>query len=270
MPADQDQPSLQPSLTRRRFLAVGATGLAALAVGACDEPTQPDTPLGSARLFERPGTPTETTTPGTHQLGVEPGRDGLLYVPANYSPAEPAPLVVLFHGASGSGAGALPLLQWTADESNLVLLAPDSRGRSWDLIEGSYGDDIAFLDAALRETFGRVAIDPTRIAVGGFSDGASYALSVGLSNGDLFDHVLAFSPGFQLPSRRQGRPRVFISHGIQDPVLPIGRTSRRIVPELRRRGYEVRYEEYAGGHSLPPQSIRDVALDFLIDGWASD
>jgi predicted esterase len=34
------------------------------------------------------------------------------------------------------------------------------------------------------------------LAVSGFSDGASYALSIGPANGDLFTHVMAFSPGF--------------------------------------------------------------------------
>jgi hypothetical protein len=56
-------------------------------------------------------------------------------------------------------------------------------------------------------------VDPTRLAVGGFSDGTSYALSLGLTNGDLFSHVLAFSPGFAVPARRRGRPRLFLSHG---------------------------------------------------------
>lgn len=40
-----------------------------------------------------------------------------------------------------------------------------------------------------------VAIDPAHVAIGGFSDGASCALSLGLVNGDLFTHVMAFSPG---------------------------------------------------------------------------
>jgi phospholipase/carboxylesterase len=34
------------------------------------------------------------------------------------------------------------------------------------------------------------------VALGGFSDGASYALSLDLTNGDLFASLIAFSPGF--------------------------------------------------------------------------
>jgi predicted esterase len=85
------------------------------------------------------------------------------------------------------------------------------------------------------------AIDPARVAIGGFSDGASYALSLGLTNGDLFSHVLAFSPGFMAPAGQEGSPRIFVSHGTRDAVLPIDRCSRRIVPTLRRAGYDVAY-----------------------------
>jgi predicted esterase len=93
------------------------------------------------------------------------------------------------------------------------------------------------------------------VAVAGFSDGASYALSIGLASGDLFAHVLAWSPGFLAPSDAVGRPRVFVSHGIHDRVLPIDRCSRRLVPVLRADGYDVHYQEFDGGHSVPPDVL---------------
>src|SRR6202030_4387442 len=46
--------------------------------------------------------------------------------------------------------------------------------------------------------------------------------------------------------------RIYISHGTADTVLPIDRCSRRIVPALRAAGYEVTYEEFDGGHTVPP------------------
>jgi predicted esterase len=106
--------------------------------------------------------------------------------------------------------------------------------------------------------FSRYAVDPGRIAVGGFSDGASYALSLGITNGDLFGHVLAFSPGFMAPAAQVGFPRVFVSHGAHDTVLPVDRCSRRIVPELERAGYDVRYREFEGGHVVPPEIGREA------------
>jgi phospholipase/carboxylesterase len=57
---------------------------------------------------------------------------------------------------------------------------------------------------------------------------------VGITNGDLFTHVIAFSPGFLAPARQEGAPRLFISHGIHDTVLPIDRCSRRIVPLVQQ------------------------------------
>jgi predicted esterase len=100
------------------------------------------------------------------------------------------------------------------------------------------------------------------ITVGGFSDGASYALSLGLTNGDLFDAVLAFSPGFAAPQVLHGRPRVFISHGTGDRVLPVDSCSRRLVPRLRSMEYEVTYEEFNGGHEVP-EHVVDLAISWM-------
>jgi len=99
--------------------------------------------------------------------------------------------------------------------------------------------------------FDHLAVDRSRVAIGGFSDGASYGLSLGLANGDLFTHLIAFSPGFVAPAGRRGRPAIFVAHGVEDRVLPIGRCSRRIVASLRRGGYEIHYQEFPGGHEVP-------------------
>lgn len=58
-----------------------------------------------------------------------------------------------------------------------------------------FGPDVLYLNKALHHVFNRYSIDPSRLAVAGFSDGASYALSLGVANGDLFSHIIAFSPG---------------------------------------------------------------------------
>ena len=124
---------------------------------------------------------------------------------------------------------------------------------------------MASIDRALEHTFARYEVDPARLAVGGFSDGASYALSLGLTNGDLFTHVLALSPGFMAPGRRRGEPRVFVSHGSEDAVLPIARTSRRLVPQLQGSGYDVLYREFGGGHAVPRPVAREAVGWFLAD-----
>ena len=217
----------------------------------------------SDRLTARPCSP-PTTTPsaGTAPLGLADGRDGTVHVPPAAAAGRPCPLVVLLHGAGSSGHAALPLLAPLADDAGLVLLAPDARAATWDVIRGGFGPDVAFLDRALEGVFASCPVDPARVALGGFSDGASYALSLGLGNGDLFGHLVAFSPGFAAPAGQIGRPRVFVSHGTDDRVLPIDRCSRRLVPALRSAGYDVRYEEFAGGHTVPPE-LAEAAVGWL-------
>jgi phospholipase/carboxylesterase len=197
-------------------------------------------------------------TAGLARLQVDGGAGGLRYVPAGVRPELPTPLVLLLHGAGATAQHGLDLLIGQADDAGLILVAPSSQRETWDLLLGGYGPDVAWIDRALAEVFQRLPVDPTRLAVGGFSDGASYALSLGLTNGDLFSHVLAFSPGFAAPARRRGRPRLFLSHGTRDRVLPIHACSRRLVPELRQTGYQVRYREFEGGHVIPPAIVLDA------------
>lgn len=202
---------------------------------------------------------------GLRLLGTSAARDGYLYVPATYRAGQPAPLVLLLHGAGEDARDGLALLRQQADAAGLILLALTSRGPTWDAIvgRGRYGSDVAAIDQILEDTFSRYAVDPSRIAVGGYSDGASYALSLGITNGDLFTHVLAFSPGFMVPTGQRGSPRIFVSHGTRDGWLPIDRCSRRIVPQLERAGYEVRYREFKGGHVVPSEIGRE-ATDWFI------
>jgi phospholipase/carboxylesterase len=190
-------------------------------------------------------------------------RDGLLYVPRSHSNKHPSPLVLMLHGAgSHSGKGIEPFHR-LADDAGLILVAPDSRGRTWDVLLGGFGPDVMFIDRALAAVFDRYAIDPKRIAVEGFSDGASYALALGITNGDLFTHVIAFSPGFSAPGRPRGLPDFFVSHGTQDEVLPINDTSREVVPMLERAGYDVTYREFEDGHAHPPE-VEEAALEWFL------
>ena len=144
----------------------------------------------------------------------------------------------------------------------------DSRGQTWDGIRGGFGPDVEFLDRALTRVFDLVAVDPARLALGGFSDGATYGLSLGLINGDVFRAIVAFSPGFLVDDEPHGQPRVFISHGTRDDILLIDRCSRVIVPDLKKRGYDVTFREFDGGHQMPP-AIAKEGLAFAARAIAS-
>ena len=261
---------------RRRRLGSGAAGLvAAVSAGTwgnapvavamamhLNDERDEQTSQRQGRLTARPGLSRESGLPGLHPLGLNDQRDGLLFVPDSYRADTPAPLVLMLHGAGSDARSGLRPLQDLANEAGLILLAPDSRGRTWDVAIGGYGPDVAFIDRALAQTFARYAVDPARIAIEGFSDGASYAISLGITNGDLFTDVMAFSPGFSWPGDEVGKPRLFVSHGTQDTVLPIDQCSRRIVPRLRRAAYDVRYVEFDGGHSYPPEIVQEALAWF--------
>ena len=88
-------------------------------------------------------------------------------------------------------------------------------------------------------------------------------MSLGVINGELFDHILAFSPGFMAPTQTEDTPRIFISHGVHDEVLPIAPCSRRIVPALEKAGYDVEYREFDGGHVVPPDMLDRAVSRFL-------
>ena len=194
----------------------------------------------------------KTTARGRSALKLGGARDGVLQVPAAV-PDTPLPLIVILHGAGGQAGDLLDWLGPEIERAGAAALSIDSRGRTWDAIRDDFGTDVAFIDRALARVFEQVAVDPRRLAVGGFSDGATYALSLGLLNGDLFPKIVAFSPGFVIEGKTEGQPRVFISHGVADKILPIDRCSRQIVPALRQHGYDVTFREFPGGHGIPPE-----------------
>ncbi|OBJ53131.1 hypothetical protein A9W95_18890 [Mycobacterium sp. 1423905.2] len=200
---------------------------------------------------------------GLHELTVDGGRKVLLYVPSGYRLTTAAPLAVLLHGAGGNARGGIDPFLGFADGCGVLLLAPESTASTWDVIVGSFGPDVRLVNSALSHVFTHYAVDVNHVAIGGFSDGASYALSLGLTNGDLFTHVIAFSPGFAAPGDTVGRPAVFIAHGTHDQVLPIDMTSRRLRPRLERAGYDVAYQEFSGGHLVPAERARS-ALDWFL------
>lgn len=258
-----DTPPIVRSMPRRDFVRAGLGVITAPLLLACSDgaPGRGDDPT----LTARPGSPALTPTTGLSELGLASGRDGLLYVPTGYTPDRAWPLFVALHGAGGASDG------WAsyharAEDRGMVLLIPDSRGPTWDLILGDLGPDVAFLDRALQYTFDRCRVDPDHVVLGGFSDGATYALSLGVSNGDLFSHLIGYSPGFlQTYDPIVGDPRVFVSHGTSDPILPVSSSRDRIVPTLRGEGYDVTYREFSGGHEVPAD-ISEAALDWFLEG----
>lgn len=246
----------------------------ALALALLESPAE-------ARLSASPRTDVGETWPsGTLRVA-----NGTAYVPAPIAAARrPAPLLVLFHGTSGSGRAMLNHLRPFADHYGMVLLATSSvTDENWDAVDSffdqyerggaagrtvwpvpSFGRDERDLDAALAALFARLAIDPSRIGALGYSHGASYALSIGSANPRLFSAILAFSPGILALEPGDGGGRlVYVAHGERDRTLPFARTRDSFVPRLRALGYRVTFRPFGGGHETRPAELEEAIRLFL-------
>lgn len=164
-------------------------------------------------------------TPGTEARLAK----AYLYVPADYRKETSASLALLLHGTGEDAHDGLAQLRGRRTRRSFPARSRLSRSHvGSDPEPGTLRSGRSHIDRALGYTFSHCAVDPERVGVGGYSDGAFYALA--LANGDLFSHVLVFSPGFLAPTGQAASPRIFVSHRTRDEWLPIYYCSRRIVP----------------------------------------
>ena len=195
---------------------------------------RPGSPASDGHLLSRPPKEAPRSRPrrAPSRIGLDRGRDGVIYLPPGLT--GPAPLFVLLHGATGSAAGitgrtgAFTL----ADELKMVILAPESRERTWDAIRGQFGPDVAFLDKALARVFETVPID---------RDARGDRRLLGRRQ---LRHLTRPAERRPVHARRgvlarllrgqpaPRRPLFYVSHGTRDQILPFDTTSRRIVPML--------------------------------------
>jgi phospholipase/carboxylesterase len=186
--------------------------------------------------------------------------------PRGYSPDVPTPLIVALHGANKTAFNGMATVADAAAAAGAIVVAPSSRDpATWDMFGGGYGSDVAYINASIAMVSDLYNIDPTRVAVQGFSDGATYALSLGLANGkNVFSHVIAFSPGGLAPPRLSGSPGVFISAGIDDEIFPKS-VADAVVCQLVSNQYPVTFAEFKGGHSVPTAICNTAVTWFVAD-----
>ena len=150
------------------------------------------------------------------------------------------------------------------DRRRAFFLVPRSLLPTWDLIASSERPDLDFLEYAYDLVYRRYPIDPARQALLGYSDGASYALSVGLSNPTLFRAVMAWAagfialePGFDPDAAR--KPDVLLEYGTHDQLFPFEHVALPMRANLERAGYTVQFRVDEGGRHWP-------SPDFLPEG----
>jgi phospholipase/carboxylesterase len=193
----------------------------------------------------------------------------LAFIPDIVDAKKPAPMILLLHGAGQRAERLLTRITPAAQARGVIILAPQAASATWDIIRAfrgaaiNFSEDAQRLDASLSALFAQFTIDPKRVAIGGFSDGASYALSLGPRNQELFTHIMGFSPGGFVPFEDKARAKVFVSHGRQDQILNFENAAESVVPDMKAQGFDVRFEAFDGKHVFREEEIAK-AMDWFL------
>jgi polyhydroxybutyrate depolymerase len=138
-----------------------------------------------------------------------------------------APLVVMLHGATGTGEQAENSYGWDqlADSAKFVVAYPDGIGRSWNG-HGCCGkamreniDDVGFITALVGQISADLPIDKLRVYAAGISNGGimSYALAC---NSGIFAAIGPDSATMLDPCSAPHPTSVIHIHGTADKLVP--------------------------------------------------
>lgn len=183
---------------------------------------------------------------------------------------EPEGLLVLFHGRGADEHDLFPLLDVLDPRRRLLGITPRGPlslppgGAHWYVVrEVGFPDPATFLPtvAAAGEWLDGLGFPPERTILGGFSQGAVMAYSLGLGTGRPRPAgVIAWSgfvptvEGFEVDL--EDAPSVAIGHGTYDPIIPV-EWGRRAAAALEHAAYR----ESPLPHAIDPRFAYELA------GW---
>jgi poly(3-hydroxybutyrate) depolymerase len=231
--------------------------------------------LDSLRLELRHKTPEETGEPSpTGHVAVERGGSrAVLLTPPEIDPSRLYPLVTVLHGAGRQDELLVRACRGEPEKRDALFLVPRSLHPTWDLVACDERPDLDFLEWAYDLIYRRYPVDRGRQALLGYSDGASYALSVGLSNPHVFRAVMGWAAGFVAldPTGigpEQPKPEVLLEYGTHDELFPFERVAKPMRANLESLGYRVEFRVDEGGRHWPSGSFQSEALDwFFSEPW---
>lgn len=197
-----------------------------------------------------------------------------------------APAVVLIHGRGTNERDLLSIGAQLPDELHVLSVrAPQSMGPdsfTWydlDLSGGglhvSQPDSAGFrrsldlLDEFIEGAVEQYDLDPERIGLLGFSQGAITSMSSLLERPDLYRWVVALN-GYLANAHEEdvanadGKP-IFIGCGSMDQVIPPQR-AERAAELLESGGADVQFNTYTVGHGTTPEELTD-AVAWLQDRY---
>lgn len=181
----------------------------------------------------------------------------------------PRPLIVVLHGYGGKPEPNADLYRGVAARLGALLAAPSAirpgpggQGYSW-----TYRDEAEWWVLRVIERLeNQYEVDPERVFLAGFSQGANTALSVALSHPQRFAGVLAVAGHYEkhvMEATSVEKPRVYLLTGDRDASASTFETARR---DLAARGLKVRLRRVRGlGHAYPRRSEVELrrAFEFL-------
>lgn len=233
--------------------------------------------------------PAEPPSP-TGFVHVEQGESrAILLTPEEIDPERRYPLITVLHGAGRQDEILARAYRDEPDRRQALFLIPRSFHPTWDLIacnerwklaaaggreadvSGSLRPDLDFLEYAYDLIWRRYPIDLERQGLVGYSDGASYALSYGLSNPQIFRAVMAWAAGFAVldidgpgaEERDLQKPDVLLEYGTHDPLFPFEQIALPMRARLEASGYTVEFQVDQGGRHWPPSDVQPEALDWF-------
>lgn len=169
-------------------------------------------------------------------------------------------IVVLLHGYGASSSDLSPLADDIGGDTRAFVFpaAPiplDSGGLAWATTEAEIDSSLAHVTSLI--AYASKTYPNAELSIGGFSQGATIVSMLLLDPSLPLHHMILYSPAFvleNLTSDFASQPRVLLSHGEQDTVLPFA-DSERLRRMLERSGYSVNWHPFDGGHTIPSELL---------------
>ncbi len=203
-------------------------------------------------------------------------------VHALYEPAGDGPFPTIFamHGWGSNAMDLQGLAPFIADGRFLVICPQGPfeveigaiNGYGWYQMRPGSQPDEEKVDAAvdllrgfIDDSCARYPVDQRKMVAVGFSQGGMMAYNLAVRWPERFAALVGIATAFpEYLADRVSNPEALaklpamVQHGRADEMLEISR-ARKSVETLRKLGVDVAFHEYAGGHEVTADGVRDLS-----------